>query len=94
GRTKTFFFNHNFRLYWFNLDYDKYAKRMNQIEEDPSFDALLDQQKREQALRDCAAVTEICNAQIDPLYFERNEVTGEAWYYFNVQSQWAEKKTQ
>ncbi|WP_151765078.1 toprim domain-containing protein [Acinetobacter soli] len=94
GRQKSFFFNHNFRLYWFNLDYDKYAKRMNQIEEDPSFDHMIDQQKREQALRDCAAVTEICNAQIDPLYFERNEITGEAWYYFNVQSQWAEKKTQ
>ncbi|OUY08733.1 toprim domain-containing protein [Acinetobacter populi] len=94
GRTKTFFFNHNLRLYWFNLDYDKYSKRLEQIEKEPSFLEMLDEKKREQALRDSAAVTEICNAQIEPLYFERNEVTGESWYYFNMQSQWAEKKTQ
>lgn len=94
GRRKTFFFNHALRMYWFNLDLDKYSKRLNDIEEDPSFEELHDQEKREQALRDCSAVTEICNAQLTPLYFQRNEITGESWYYFSVLSSWAEKKTQ
>lgn len=86
NRRKTFWFNHNYRLYWFNLDMDKYNKALEQIEKDPERDILLDGQKRELALQQCAAVTEICNRQLNPLYFQRNEITDESWYYLQIQN--------
>jgi hypothetical protein len=57
ARRKTFWFIHNFRLYWFNLDMDKYTKELERIEADPERDLLLDNQKRELALQQCAAVS-------------------------------------
>ncbi|MFX5222140.1 toprim, partial [Acinetobacter baumannii] len=47
-------------------------------------DFLLDSQKRELALQQCSAVSEICNRQLNPLYFQRNEITDESWYYFQI----------
>ena len=44
GRRRTFYFNHNYRLYWFNLDMDKYSKELERIEADPDRDFLLDSQ--------------------------------------------------
>ncbi|MDX6038247.1 toprim, partial [Acinetobacter baumannii] len=84
GRRRTFYFNHNYRLYWFNLDMDKYSKELERIEADPDRDFLLDSQKRELALQQCSAVSEICNRQLTPLYFQRNEITDESWYYFQI----------
>ncbi|WP_336034130.1 toprim domain-containing protein [Acinetobacter bereziniae] len=92
ARRKTFWFNHNFRLYWFNLDMDKYTKELERIETDPERDLLLDNQKRELALQQCAAVSEICNRQLNPLYFQRNEITDESWYYFQILNPESEAK--
>lgn len=92
ARRKTFWFIHNFRLYWFNLDMDKYTKELERIEADPERDLLLDNQKRELALQQCAAVSEICNRQLNPLYFQRNEITDESWYYFQILNPESEAK--
>ena len=93
GRTRTFFFNHEFRLYYFNLDIDKYNKALDIIEKNENLNHLLDEQKREQALRDSASCTEICNRQIKPLYFQRNEITDEHWYYVQIVSDDTEVNT-
>ncbi len=90
-RRHSFFYNHKFRTYWWELDYDKFNKALQHLEE--SDNGLSDKENREAALKNCSAVKEICNAQIEPLYFQRNEITDESWYYFKLQSPWGEIKT-
>lgn len=88
GRQKTFFFEHNYHLYSFNLDYDKYNKALDRIEKEardnPAFAEMHEEEKREQALRDASAVQEICNRLLKPIYFQRNEITDESWYFVQV----------
>ncbi len=74
------------RLYWFKMDLEKFNKAMQQLEgSDRHEDQLLnDKQRREKALRQCGGVVEIANCYPEALYFQRNEVTDESWYYFRV----------
>jgi SAM-dependent methyltransferase len=74
------------RLYWFKMDLEKFHKAIQQLEgSERQEDALLnDQQRREKALRQCGGITEIANCYPQALYFQRNEVTDESWYYFRV----------
>lgn len=87
-----FFFNHRFRTYWWELDYEKYNKAVQYVEESQST-VLTEEEIRIQALKTCSSAKEICNAQLEPLYFQRNEITDESWYYFHIQSPWGEVKT-
>lgn len=80
-------------MYYFNLSIDKYNKALDIIEKNENLNHLLDEQKREQALRDSASCTEICNRQIKPLYFQRNEITDEHWYYAQIVSEDTEVNT-
>ncbi|HAV6109641.1 TPA: toprim [Acinetobacter baumannii] len=99
GRRHTFYYNHKFRLYWWELDYDKFNKAVQHLEDRNNEAAenggqiLTDKEIRASALKNCSAAKEICNAQIEPLYFQRNEITDESWYYFKLQSPWSEAKT-
>lgn len=99
GRRHTFYYNHKFRLYWWELDYDKFNKAVQHLEDHNNEAAenggqiLTDKEIRSSALKNCSAAKEICNAQIEPLYFQRNEITDESWYYFKLQSPWSEAKT-
>ncbi|MDR6106635.1 hypothetical protein QE365_001909 [Acinetobacter baylyi] len=86
-----FFFNHAFRTYWWELDFKKFDLVMRATEEAQG-SVLSDEEIRLQALKNSSSVIEICNAQLDPLYFQRNEITDESWYYFNIQSPWGEVK--
>ncbi len=74
------------RLYWFKMDIDKFNKAMQGLEDsERQEDQLLnDRQRRDKALRQCGAVVEIANCYPQALYFQRNEVTDESWYYFRV----------
>lgn len=87
-----FFFNHRFRTYWWELDYEKYNKAVQYVEESQS-SMLTEEEVRIQALKTCSSAKEICNAQLEPLYFQRNEITDESWYYFHIQSPWSAVKT-
>ena len=91
SRRHSFYYSHKFRMYWWELDYDKYNKAVQHIENEDT--GMNDTEIREAALKNCSAVKEICNAQIEPLYFQRNEITDESWYYFRLQSPWSETKT-
>ncbi|MBX9761590.1 MAG: toprim domain-containing protein [Pseudomonadaceae bacterium] len=81
-----FHFGYENRLYWFKMDLEKFTKAKQQLaESDRQDDKLLnDRQIRDKALRQCGAVVEIANCYPQALYFQRNEVTDESWYYFRV----------
>lgn len=87
----SFFFNHKFRMYWWEMDYEKYHKIHAALQEQDT--GLNEKELRVQAIQQCSAIKEICNAQMEPLYFQRNEITDESWYYFKLQSGWSEAKT-
>lgn len=77
-----FSFTFEQKLYWFKLDLDAFDKSIKAIEEkhpDLGRDEL-----REMALKEANCVRSICNCQPEPLYYLKNEVTDEAWYYFRV----------
>lgn len=75
-------FDHDFRLYWWKLDLDKLTKVQESIEDaHPEIDR---DKARQQALMQSNTVVEICNCLPTPLYYLKNEVTDEAWYYFRI----------
>ncbi|WP_175534948.1 MULTISPECIES: toprim domain-containing protein [unclassified Pseudomonas] len=81
-----FHFEFESRLYWFKMDLEKFNKAMQALESSERHeDQLLnDKQRRDKALRQCGGVVEIANCYPQALYFQRNEVTDESWYYFRV----------
>lgn len=81
-----FHFNFGNRLYWFKLDQDKYLKAVQSLDESERQEdqVLNDKQRRDKALRQCGVVTELAECFPQALYYQRNEVTDEAWYYFRV----------
>lgn len=83
---KEFHFTYHKRLYWFRLDLEKYDRAMKEMDNDESAEASLlnDNQRRDKALRQSAAVIRIANCTFQALYYMRNDVTQEAWYYFRV----------
>ena len=84
GRTgmATFFYDYADRLYWFELDMKAYDKAIQQLlEKDPDGD---EDERREQALAESGAHTEIANCYPAPLYYQANVVTDESWYYYRV----------
>ncbi|MXI46167.1 bifunctional DNA primase/helicase [Pseudomonas moraviensis] len=81
-----FHFGFDSRLYWFKMDLEKFSRAMHTLENsDLHEDQLLSEgQRRQKALRQCGGVVEIANCYPQALYFQRNEVTDESWYYFRV----------
>ncbi|MNZ06733.1 hypothetical protein D3C78_234900 [compost metagenome] len=81
-----FHFGFENRLYWFKMDLEKFNKAMQHLEDSERLEdmQLTPRQRRDKALRQCGAVTEIANCYPQALYFQRNEVTDESWYYFRV----------
>lgn len=82
-----FHFTFESRLYWFKLDLDKYNKALTHIEESERDEdrELTTKQQRDKAMRLAGNVVEIANCAPQALYFQRNEVTDESWYYFRVE---------
>ncbi len=81
-----FHFGFDSRLYWFRMDLEKFSRAMHALEaSDLHEDQILSEgQRRQKALRQCGGVVEIANCYPQALYFQRNEVTDESWYYFRV----------
>ncbi len=74
------------RMYWFKLDLEKFNRAMQDLESSDDHDNQLlnDRQMREKALQQSGSVIEIANCYPQALYFQRNEITDESWYYFRV----------
>ena len=81
-----FHFGFDSRLYWFKMDLLKFDKAMQTLDssERQEDQVLTDKQRRDKALRQCGGVVEIANCYPQALYFQRNEVTDESWYYFRI----------
>ena len=81
GRSQ-FPFEFGDRLYWFELDFKKYAKTKAELEDKDT--GLTEDELKEQALAECNAVYQICTGYPRVLYFQRNDITDESWYYFRI----------
>ena len=85
GRTE-FDLDHGHRLYWFKLDLAAYSKAKDDLEKgqeqgDPH---LSERALRDKAIEQSAVLQPIANCLPRALYYQRNEVTQEAWYYFSI----------
>ncbi|MET3916220.1 nucleoside-triphosphatase THEP1 [Variovorax sp. OAS795] len=83
----SFDFDHSNRLYWFKLDLDRYGKAEDRIKESIAqghTEPLDDEALRTQALKESGVLQPIANCKPEALYYQKNEITGDAWYYFRV----------
>lgn len=74
------------RLYWFDFDpsrFDKLCREQATRKED--VEEELDEEQVEKIRRACCNVREIANCYPKALYYQRNELTDDAWYYFRVE---------
>ncbi|MDI3355716.1 toprim domain-containing protein [Pseudomonas sp. UYIF39] len=81
-----FHFGFDSRLYWWKLDISKFNNAMQALETSDNHEEQLLNEKamREKALRMSGCVVEIANCYPQALYFQRNEITDESWYFFRV----------
>ncbi len=79
----TFSLDFKNRLYWFELDLDKFTKEYGNLVD--GNDGLDDHTAREQALELCGTLRELANCKPSFLYFQSNTITDESWYYAKVQ---------
>ena len=80
-----FHFDFGNRLYWFEFDavrFDKLCREYATRKEDAA--AELEEDELQKLRRASASVKEIASCFPQTLYFQRNEVTDEAWYYFRI----------
>lgn len=85
GRTE-FDLDHGSRLYWFKLDLAAYSKAKDDLEKGQEEGApfISERELRDKAMEKSAVLQPIANCQPRALYYQRNEVTQEAWYYFSI----------
>lgn len=81
-----FYFSFANRLYWFKYDHKEFSRAMNDLldSDDPKVLMLSEVQKRNEALRRSGGVAELANCYPEFLYYQRNAVTDEAWYYCRI----------
>jgi len=83
----SFHFVHAHQWFWFKLDYEQFNKTTLQIEKDIKDGTRQELDKealREAALLESHTLQPICSCNPQLLYYQSNEVTQEAWYYFRV----------
>jgi len=81
-----FHFGFDSRLYWWKLDISKFNSAMQALDasDNQEDQQLNDKARRAKALRMSGCVVEIANCYPKALYFQRNEITDESWYFFRV----------
>ena len=91
-----FYFEHGNRTYWFELDTAKLSKLID-VEAHEIEDMLGDIQGEDEQMakfvRQTSSTHEILNAKLEALYFQRNEVTDESWYFTRVTTNKGDKQT-
>lgn len=80
---KQFEFDFSGRLYWFDMDIDKYHRALDRISEEES--GLTQEELRERAMQESGGIREIANCVPTPLYYQENQITDESWYYYKVE---------
>ena len=91
-----FYFEHGNRTYWFELDTAKLSKLID-VEAHEIEDMLGDIQGEDEQMakfvRQTSTTHEILNAKLEALYFQRNDVTDESWYFTRVTTNKGDKQT-
>ncbi|ARV24882.1 toprim domain-containing protein [Xanthomonas citri] len=81
-----FWLDYRSRLYWFDFDtqrFDKLRKeKLGDIDADDGDEVAAEDLKK--IKRAACSVQKIANCYPEALYFQRQEVTDESWYYFRV----------
>jgi len=72
------------RTFWFKLDLDKFNKAVMQIEDSDKAFEMSKEEIHQEAAKRCGGLVEIANCKMDFLYFQRNDLTDESWYYAKV----------
>lgn len=75
------------RMWWFKLDLDRYGKARDALREaikDGREDTMDEDDQRDKALLESHTLQQIANCHPQALYYQRNDLTDEAWYYFRV----------
>jgi hypothetical protein len=85
GKSTEFDFDFKRRLYWFKLDLDAFDKAMRALEHENRDDRLTEEEIRDEALKKSHNVRPIASCKISALYYQRNAITDESWYYFRVE---------
>uniref|UniRef100_UPI00227B8084 hypothetical protein n=1 Tax=Pasteurella multocida TaxID=747 RepID=UPI00227B8084 len=82
-----FYFEHDNRTYWFELDTNKLSKLMDVPDhevEDIMGNMPDEDEQMSKFVRQTSTTHEILNAKLEALYFQRNDVTDESWYFTRV----------
>lgn len=72
------------RLFCFDPNLSEYNKQMDQLDKDDDTNTWSEAAKREKALSASHSIRPIANCTPTALYYQKNEITDEAWYYFWV----------
>lgn len=91
-----FYFEHDNRTYWFELDTNKLSKLMDVPDhevEDIMGNMPDEDEQMAKFVRQTSSTHEILNAKLEALYFQRNEVTDESWYFTRVTTNKGDKQT-
>lgn len=91
-----FYFEHGNRTYWFELDTTKLSKSIDveaHLIEDMLGDITDIDDDMKKFVRQASTTHEILNAKLEALYFQRNEVTDESWYFTRVTTNKGDKQT-
>lgn len=85
---REFSFVHRSQTYWFKLDLDRYHKCFNELMDGDR--PMTEREARDKALEQSGAIRRIANCHPRPLYFQRNALTDESWYYFRIDCPWGD----
>lgn len=81
--SREFPFDHGKRLYWFELDMNRFDKAREAAEQHSGLD---EKGRRDYALKEAGTVSPIANCLPTALYYQANALTDESWYYLRVDS--------
>ncbi|WP_299142043.1 toprim domain-containing protein [uncultured Vibrio sp.] len=82
SRKQLFLFDFDNRLFQFKLDFERYERAMRNLDDGEAFTSQ--GELVEKALIEANSITEIANCKPTALYYQRNLVTDESWYYFKI----------
>lgn len=98
SKCTSFYFTHNYRTWWFELDTKGLASLIgvNQHAMGGMLAEASDLHDIDEQLPDfikqTSKITEVCNAQLEALYFQRNEITDESWYFMRISTPKGDKQ--
>lgn len=78
----SFYFGFDNRMYWFEINLEKFAKAKEEIAK--AYDDLDEKDIRERAMLESHTLREIANCYFSALYYQANLLTDESWYYVRV----------